>query len=207
MEKQKVTPPEAEETTEENPVEATGVQEEPEDIAEEVGSAPEGATVPVEEQLQQLEKEKADIYDQLLRQRAEFENVRKRLDREALEKRLFAESKLVESLLPVLDGLERALASLPDGGPEGFGQGVELIHKQFLSTLAQAGLKSFESVGQPFDPFYHHAVERVETNEHPDHQVLEELQCGYMFKDKVLRPALVKVAVHPADSATDETVN
>lgn len=207
MEKQKVTPLEVEKTTEETTAEPAGEQEESVDSADESGAAPEAATVPVEEQLQQLEKEKADIYDQLLRQRAEFENVRKRLDREAEEKRRFAESKLVESLLPVLDGLERALASLPEGGPEGFGQGVELIYQQFLDTLTQAGLKPFESVGQPFDPFYHHAVERVETTEYPDHQVLEEMQRGYLFKDKVLRPALVKVAVHPADSAADEPVN
>ena len=207
MEKQKVTPPEAEDAAPEAAAQPAGEQEKSVDIAEESGAAPEAATVPVEEQLQQREKEKADLYDQLLRQRAEFENVRKRLDREAGEKRLFAESKLVESLLPVLDGFERALASLPGGGPEGFGQGVELVYRQFLDTLTQAGLKPFESVGQPFDPFYHHAVERVETTEHPDHQVLEEMQRGYLFKDKVLRPALVKVAVHPADPAADEPVN
>ncbi len=207
MEKQKITPLEAEKTTEEATPEPVGEQEESVDSAEESGAAPEAATVLVEELLQQRENEKADLYDQLLRQRAEFENVRKRLDREAEEKRQFAESKLVESLLPVLDGLERALASLPDGGPEGFGQGVELVYQQFLDTLTQAGLKPFESVGQPFDPFYHHAVERVETIEHPDHQVLEEMQRGYLFKDKVLRPALVKVAVHPADTAADEPVN
>ncbi len=207
MEKQKVTPPDAEKATQEAAAEPAGEQEESVDSAEESGAAPEAATVPVEEQLQQLEKAKADLYDQLLRQRAEFENVCKRLDREAEEKRQFAESKLVELLLPVLDGFERALASLPDGGLEGFGQGVELIYQQFFDTLAQAGLKPFESVGQPFDPFYHHAVERVETTEHPDHQVLEEMQRGYLFKDKVLRPALVKVAVHPADPAANEPVN
>lgn len=164
-----------------------------------------GATPPEdpEQAVQKLEAEKQELYDQLLRQRAEFENVRKRLDREALEKRRFAEAALVESLLPVLDSFERALASMAESGQEDFVQGAEMIYKQLQDTLTQAGLKSLPAVGQTFDPMYHHAVERVETTDHDDQQIVEELQRGYLFKDRLLRPALVKVAVRPVETSPE----
>lgn len=168
----------------------------------EAAQSADGAAPPEDQEqaVQKLEAEKQELYDQLLRQRAEFENVRKRLDREALEKRRFAEASLVESLLPVLDSFERALASMAESGQEDFVQGAEIIYKQFLDTLTQAGLKSLPAVGQTFDPMYHHAVERVESTEHDDQEVLEELQRGYTFKDRLLRPALVKVAVRPVET-------
>ncbi len=164
-----------------------------------------GATPPEdpEQAVQKLEAEKQELYDQLLWQRAEFENVRKRLDREALEKRRFAEASLVESLLPVLDSFERALASMAESGQEDFVQGAEIIYKQLQDTLTQVGLKSFPAVGQIFDPMYHHAVERVETTDHDDQQIVEVLQRGYLFKDRLLRPALVKVAVRPVETSPE----
>ncbi len=171
----------------------------------EAAQSADGATPPedLEPAVQKLEAEKQELYDQLLRQRAEFENVRKRLDREALEKRRFAEASLVESLLPVLDSFERALASMAESGQEDFVQGAEMIYKQLLDTLTQAGLKPLPAEGQTFDPMYHHAVERVETTDHDDQQIVEELQRGYLFKGRLLRPALVKVAVRPVETSPE----
>ena len=148
-----------------------------------------------------LEEEKDALYDQLLRQRAEFENARKRTDRESEEKRQFAESVLVESLLPVLDAFERAEQALKEAGHEDVVKGYELIHKQLYDLLARAGLTPVEAVGKIFDPRVHHAVDRVETADHPDQEIVEEMQRGYRFKDRLLRPALVKVAVHAEPDA------
>ena len=152
-----------------------------------------------EEQIRQLEEEKKQLLDQLVRRQADFENFRKRVEREQSEFRQQAEADLVESVLPVLDALERALAApLPSdgsGAAEEYRKGVDLIYKQLFDTLSRAGLRPVEALGRPFDPFYHHAVERVESSEHPDPQVVAELQRGYLFKDRLLRPALVRVAV------------
>ncbi len=155
----------------------------------------------LEEQIKKLLEEKQALYDQLLRRQADFENYRKRTEREQREFRQYTEAALVESLLPVLDAFERALAAPGGSADEEYRKGVELIYKQFFDILARAGLKPVEAVGKPFDPHYHHAVERVETTEHPDHEVLGELQRGYLLKDRLLRPALVRVAVHPEQAA------
>lgn len=203
MEEPKVSSPEPEGTD-------TGPENDASQTAE-APEAPEQANETAEEALaekiQRLESENQELYDRFLRQRAEFENVRKRHDREAKEKRDFAEAGLVESLLPVLDAFERALASLAGSGQDDYYKGLELVYKQLLDTLTRAGLKPLESLGRTFDPFFHHAVERLETTEHPDQQIVEELQRGYLFKDRMLRPALVKVAVHPADPSPQEPEN
>ena len=149
-----------------------------------------------------LEEEKAALYDQLLRQRAEFENARKRMEREWEGKRQFAEAALVETLLPVLDAFERAEHSLKESGQEEFLKGYELIHRQLYDVMVRAGVSPVESVGQTFDPLIHHAVDRVETADHADQEIVEEMQRGYKLKDRLLRPALVKVAVH-VGGATD----
>lgn len=158
----------------------------------------------LEEQIKKLLEEKQALYDQLLRRQADFENYRKRTEREQREFRQYTEAALVESLLPVLDAFERALAAPGSENAEEYRKGVELIYKQLFDILARAGLKPVEAVGKPFDPHYHHAVERVETAEHPDHEVLGELQRGYLLKDRLLRPALVRVAVHPEEPAPSD---
>lgn len=158
----------------------------------------------LEEQIKKLLEEKRALYDQLLRRQADFENFRKRTEREQREFRQYIEAALVESLLPVLDAFERALAAPGSENAEEYRKGVELIYKQLFDILARAGLKPVEAVGKPFDPHYHHAVERVETTEHPDHEVLGEMQRGYLLKDRLLRPALVRVAVHPEQAAPSD---
>lgn len=165
----------------------------------------------VEEELKRLREENArlqsenkSLQDQLLRRQAEFQNFRKRLEREQQEFRQSAQAGLVADLLPVLDAFERALSHAPESADDEYHKGIELIHKNLLDTLTAAGLEPIEAAGKPFDPFNHHAVERVETTGYPDHQVIAEMQRGYMFKQRLLRPALVRVAVHPGSSDSGE---
>lgn len=160
--------------------------------------SPEEQIRKLEEANQQLAEEKKKLFDQLLRRQADFENYRKRSEREQKEYRYTVQADLVDALLPVLDGFERALAAPAEGAGEEYRKGVELIYKQLYDSLARMGLEAVESVGRTFDPFLHHAVERVETTDHADQEIVEELQRGYMFKQKLLRPALVRVAVHPS---------
>jgi len=159
-------------------------------------AAPAAAEVsPAEEQIKKLEGEKKALFDQLLRRQADFENFRKRMEREQQEVRQTAGAELVTALLPVLDAFERALAH--PGADEEYRKGIELIYKQLYDSLAREGLKPVAAVGQSFDPFLHHAVERIETTDHNDQEVLAELQRGYTFRERLLRPALVRVAVAP----------
>jgi molecular chaperone GrpE len=159
----------------------------------------------LEEEKAALQKENRSLFDQLLRRQADFDNFRKRLEREQAELRPAAQASLVAELLPALDAFERALAADSTGVSEDYRKGVELIYKQFSDALAAAGLEAIEADGQPFDPNLHHAVERVESTNLPDHHVVATLQKGYRFRQRLLRPALVRVAVHPAppDSARE----
>lgn len=157
---------------------------------------PEAELKALEEDRDRLTAENADLKDQLLRRRADFENYRKRTERERFQVTEYAAMSIVRELLPVLDDLQRAIAASSEAEDE-FHNGVRLIARQFQETLERFGLKPIESVGQPFDPNLHQAVDRVVTAEYPDQTILEEWQRGYMFKDRLLRPAMVKVAVHP----------
>ena len=158
-------------------------------------AVPAADTPSIAEQLKKLEEENKALFAQLVRRQADFENFRKRMEREQQEFRQQAEADLVAGLLPALDGLERALAAPASAVTEEYRKGVELIYKQLSDALTRAGLNPVEAVGQTFDPFLHHAVERVESTDHRDQEVLAELQRGYTFKQRLLRPALVRVAV------------
>ena len=147
----------------------------------------------VAEDLRRTREERERLNDLLLRTAADFENYRKRVQRETQEQRVQAAADVLRAFLPVLDGFERALAA-PAGAPEEFRRGVEMIHKQMQDAAKRVGLEAIEAVGKPFDPHWHEAIEMVETAEHPDHSVLQQLQCGYRFKDKLIRPAMVRVA-------------
>jgi molecular chaperone GrpE len=145
-----------------------------------------------ESELQKLKAERDSLLDRLGRAQAEFENARRRAGKEQREFRDYAAADAIKSLLPVVDSLERALQVKSDATE--FRSGVELIYKQLQAALAKLSVHPIASKGEPFDPHYHEAVEMVETTEAPDHQVIEELQRGYTFKDRLLRPAMVKVA-------------
>lgn|SRR5487761_6263 len=144
-----------------------------------------------------LQTEKQEIYDRLLRKQAELDNTRKRIEREKEEFLQHANSSLLHSLLPTLDGFDRALKHRDPKVPEQFYQGMELIYRQLLETLRRAGLDLVETEGLIFDPEVHQAVETVQSHEHRHHEIVEELQRGYKLKRRLLRPALVKVAVKP----------
>ncbi len=146
---------------------------------------------------EKLKEEKAELYERLLRKQAELENFSKRAQREKEEFRQHATEGLIRSLLPVLDGFERALRQRAPAVPESFYQGMELIHRQLCDVLGRAGLEAIETTGQLFDPHYHQAVETVEDAARRDQEIAEELQRGYKLKHRLLRPAIVKVAVKP----------
>lgn len=141
-------------------------------------------------------KAKADEhYGQLLRLQADFDNYRKRTQKEKTEIIKYASERVVGELLPVLDNFDRAISSAqvnPDFSA--FSQGVEMILRQLQTALNKEGLKAIEALGQPFDPNLHDAVLRVESEEHSENTVVEELQKGYYLNEKVLRPSMVKVS-------------
>ncbi len=158
--------------------------------------------VPVETQIAALTEErdhladeKARLEDQLLRRQADFENFRRRVERDRSDFIQFAGMELVTELLPVLDDLERALKA-PSSDPE-YVRGIELIYQRFYNALKKMGLEPIEAAGKPFDPNVHQAVDKVATEEAEDQTVLDEYQRGYNFKGKLLRPSMVKVAVKP----------
>ena len=139
------------------------------------------------------DNEVAALEDRLLRLRAEFENHRKRTSKEAADLRNRAAEGLVREVLPVLDNLDRALAETTGSGVA-LRQGVELIKRQLWEVLSRAGLEPIEAAGAPFDPMFHEAVTRDEASDAPHNTVTEEIQKGYLFQGRLLRPAMVKVA-------------
>lgn len=167
------------------------------EIPSEVEKTPESSELAqLKDQLLLKEKEIESYYDRLLRLQAEFENFRKRTIKEKAEFTKYANEELIKNLLPVLDNLERALASAEQTKDfEGLSKGMEMIYKQFSEALKKAGLTEIEALNQRFDPVVHEAVARVESSDIEPNTVVEVLQKGYYFHDRVLRPAMVKVAV------------
>jgi len=143
----------------------------------------------------QLAGAKADLEDRMLRARAEFDNARRRGERERSEFLQFAAMDLIKELLPVVDDFERALKV--ETADRDYAKGIELIYQRLIETLKKIGLEPIDTTGQRFDPNLHQAVDRVETEEADDMAILSEYQRGYNFKGKLLRPAMVKVAVRP----------
>ena len=141
-----------------------------------------------------LKAERNALQDRLLRTAAEFDNYRKRIDRERRDQSESAASSMLAEILPVVDNLERALQA--PSGPEaaGYRAGVELILRQLADLLRKRGVTPIDVVGADFDPRFHQAVSQETSDAHRDGEVMEELQRGYMLGDRLLRPAMVKVA-------------
>lgn len=154
------------------------------------------ASANLQSQVDTLTREKTALYDQLLRRAAEFENYRRRVERERSDAYQRARVEVLVEFLPVVDNFERALSSLENSGgdAEALRHGVELIHKQFKDALTKFGLEPVDSVGQTFDPHLHEAVTIEATDKHKENTVIEEFQRGYKIGDRLLRPAKVKVA-------------
>jgi molecular chaperone GrpE len=164
--------------------------------ADDAGQNPIGeAGAPASEstELQKIKSERDTLLDRLARLQAEFENARKRAAREQQEFRDFATADAIKALLPAIDSFERAL-NAPASQPNDFRNGVELIYKQLQDALAKLGVRTVQAKGEVFDPHMHEAIEMVDTTVVPDHQVMDELQRGYKLKDRLLRPAMVRVA-------------
>jgi len=162
-------------------------------------AAPAGpATESIEQVLRQLREQNRQLADQLLRNKAEMDNARKRLAREKEEFQRFSLVQTLEALLPILDGFELAVAA--EGGGEDYRKGVEIIYLQFLGTLQRLGLEPIEAKGKLFDPNVHEAIATVETEDVPDQYVVDEMQRGFFYRNRLLRPAKVRVAKQPETS-------
>ena len=157
--------------------------------------APENQARAVADEAAKLRAERDALLDRLARMQAEFDNARKRAQREQQEHRDYAVTDAVKALLPIVDSFERAFAHREK--TREFQQGMELINKQLHDALAKLGVKPIDAKGHPFDPHVHEAIEMVDTDKAPDHTVLDELQRGYRIKDRLLRPAMVRVARNP----------
>lgn len=142
--------------------------------------------------VEKLRAERDALIDRLARMQADFDNARKRAVREQADFRDYALADTIKTLIPVLDSFDRALKSSPEKSE--FHVGVELIHKQLQDAMAKIGVQSISAAGQQFDPRFHEAIEMVDTEDVADNQVIEELQRGYRLKDRLLRPAMVRVA-------------
>ena len=136
-----------------------------------------------------------ELTDRLTRQMAEFDNFRKRTEREKSQMYEIGAKDIIEKILPVIDNFERGLAAVPEESKEDpFVEGMEKIYKQIMTTLEGVGVKPIEAVGQEFNPDFHNAVMHVEDEEAGENIITEEFQKGYMYHDSVVRHSMVKVA-------------
>jgi molecular chaperone GrpE len=147
-----------------------------------------------------------DLRQTLLRRQADFENYRKRIEKERTEDSRRATARVVEALIPIIDGFEHALAAHREAEYENYRKGFELIYKQLLDNVGRLGVERVDPTGKPFDPHLHQAMDRTETAQSEDGTILQVFQPGYVFHGRVLRPAMVRVAVNPT-AASKKTVN
>jgi molecular chaperone GrpE len=153
-----------------------------------------------------LATELEELRQTLLRRQADFDNYRKRIERERAEDSKRTTARLIEALLPVLDNFEQALAAHREPEYASYQKGFELIYKQLVDNVTRLGAERIDPLGKPFDPHVHQAMDRTESSEYPDGTILQVFQPGYAFHGRVLRPAMVRVAVHPG-GASKEAAN
>ena len=166
-----------------------------ESVVPENGSE-EATADPIQQQMQQLKEERDGLHDRLLRKQAEFENYKKRIDRERGEFAQFASAELMKEILNALDSFELAIRNASGAsGDDNMLRGFELIYKQLLDVLGRFGLKVLEVKGQMFDPNFHQAVSTGATDEVPENTVIDEMRKGYLLNGRLLRPAMVSVSV------------
>jgi len=156
---------------------------------------PEGAAAAGRAEFDQLKAERDHLVDRVARLQAEFENARKRAEREKADYREYATGNVVEQFLPVLDNFELALKA--KGSADQLRSGVELIVKQMQDVLRQLQVTPVPAVGEEFDPRYHEALGSIERDDLPDHSIAEEIRRGYKLRDRLLRPSMVRVVSNP----------
>jgi molecular chaperone GrpE len=143
---------------------------------------------------EELRRERDSLQDRLLRTAAEFDNFRKRIERERREHQEYAVSDVLREILPILDNFERAIEAPAERDTDAYRKGIELIHKQMLDMLRKRGVTPVEALGADFDPNVHQAVIHEVSSAHREGEVMQELQRGYRLGERLLRPAMVKVA-------------
>jgi len=146
------------------------------------------------ERAARLQAEKDELMQTFVRRKADFDNYRKRIEREREDDKRFGTRRLIEDLLPVLDAFARAVKAHDDPAYQEYRKGLELIYRQLWDILARNGLERIQAEGKPFDPHYHQAIERVESTEHPEGTVVDVLQDGFLLHDRVIRPSMVRVS-------------
>jgi len=147
-----------------------------------------------------------DLRQTLVRRQADFDNYRKRIEKERADDSKRATARVVESLIPIIDGFEQALAAHREAEYENYRKGFELIYKQLVDNVSRLGVERTDPLGKQFDPHLHQAMDRTETLQQEDGTILQVFQPGYVFHGRVLRPAMVRVAVHPG-GASKEAAN
>jgi molecular chaperone GrpE len=152
-----------------------------------------------------LAKDLEDLRQTLLRRQADFDNYRKRVEKERAEDSRRSTARVIEALIPVVDSFDQALASHREPEYANYRKGFELIHKQLLDNIAKLGAERIDPLGMTFDPHLHQAMDRTETTDKDEGTILQVFQPGYVFHGRVLRPAMVRVAVHP--TAASKTAN
>ena len=156
-------------------------------------------------QIERLKSEKEELLQTMIRRQADFENYRKRIERDRQEEGRRGVERLVIDLIPVLDAVDRALQAHDDPAYEEYRKGITLIRKQLWDAIARHGVQRIEAAGKLFDPRQHQAIERLESQDFPDGFIVTVFQDGYMFHGRVLRPAIVRVAVHSAAGESSTT--
>lgn len=195
-----------EEVTEEA-TEALDAEEATEDVSQETDSEEpeeleEGSESEDSQEKGKLFKKKKDkkdekieeLNDKVMRQMAEFENFRKRTEKEKTQMFEVGAKSIIEKILPVVDNFERGLAGVDENNEDPFAQGMQMVYKQLMTSLEEAGVTPIEAVGQEFNPDFHNAVMHVEDDNFGENEVVEELQRGYQYRDTVVRHSMVKVA-------------
>jgi molecular chaperone GrpE len=176
------------------------------DSGDESNQAPDEASLAAdnavaEAEVARLSADLQELRQTLMRRQADFENYRKRIEKERAEDQKRATARLIEGLIPVVDGFEHALAAHREAEYETYRRGFELIYKQLVDHLKGLGVERIDPKGQRFDPHMHQAMERVETTDHEDGTVVQVFQPGYVYHGRVLRPAMVGVATQPASAS------
>jgi len=189
---------------EERPASAQSQASDPEAAAAAARAAGELEAGSGAQDVQKLLAEKQELMDTLVRRQADFENYRKRVERERQAASQRGVELMVEQLLPVLDAFDNALAGEGSAANAEYRKGFEIVRRQIWDVLSKQGVKRIDSVGKDFDPHLHHALDRVETTAQADGTIVGELQPGYTFHDRVLRPAMVRVAAEPVSKSARE---
>lgn len=192
----------AEEATEETSQETDSEEASQETDSEEPEELEEGSETEEGQEKGKLFKKKKDkkdekieeLNDKVMRQMAEFENFRKRTEKEKTQMFEVGAKSIIEKILPVVDNFERGLAGVDENTEDPFAQGMQMVYKQLMTSLEEAGVTPIEAVGQEFNPDFHNAVMHVEDDNFGENEVVEELQRGYQYRDTVVRHSMVKVA-------------